>query len=90
MQEIIKQQNFQNSDRTNSTTAAALGRILNANKMIFGSVSALGGTYIVSVQLVDVETGIIEGIREVQCQRCGLQDLPEVVAHLHPLLVETR
>jgi hypothetical protein len=87
MQAIIKQQNFQLSDRTDSLTAVALGKILNANKMIFGSVSALGTTYTVDVQLVDVETARVEGIREIMCQRCGLEDLPAVVAQLQALLV---
>jgi WD40 repeat protein len=86
MQEVIKQQNFELSDRTDPSTAVALGKILNATKMIFGSVGVLDTTYTVSVQLVDVETGRVEGVREVMCQRCGLGDLPAVVATLRPLL----
>jgi WD40 repeat protein len=90
MQEIMRQQNFEMSDRTDSLTAVALGKILNAKKMIFGTVSALGTSYHVSVQLVDVETAAIDGIREVLCERCRLEDLPEVVALLRTAIVSTR
>jgi len=90
MQEIIRQQNFEMTDRTDSLTAVALGKILNANKMLFGSVSALGTSYHVSVQLVDVETARVDGIREALCERCRLEDMPEVVALLRTAIVRAR
>ena len=90
MQEIIRAQNFSISDRTDARTAIALGRIVNANKIVFGSVSALGSSYTVNVQLVDVQTAEIRGIKEVLCQRCSIEDLPDVVFELKALLIGKR
>jgi len=88
MQQVLKEQNIQNSDRTDSLTAVILGRYLNVKKMLFGSVSALENHYTIHVELVDVETGAIDGIREVQCQACSLKDLPPGVARLGAVVVE--
>ena len=84
---VIAEQNISLSDRTDATTAITLGRLLSANRMVFGSVSALGSDYIVNVQLVDVQTGQVQGVREVLCQRCSVEDLPDVVLNLKSLLV---
>ena len=88
MQAVIKEQNIQNSDRTDSTTAVSLGRYLNVQKMIFGSVSALESHYTINIVLVDVETGVIDGIREAQCRICSLKDLPQGVLVLGAVIVE--
>ncbi len=90
MQQVIKEQNFQYSARADSSTAVALGKILNASKIIFGSVSALGTSYTISVQMVDVETAVVNGIREVLCQRCAIEDMPLMVAELKATLVGGR
>jgi len=82
MQEVIKQQNFEQSVRTDPTTAVALGKILNATDMLFGTVSALGSSYLISVHLVDVETAGEKGAREVQCDRCSDEDVPNLVKEL--------
>jgi hypothetical protein len=87
MQEIIKQQNFEQSVRTDPTTAVALGTILNATEMLFGSVSLIGSTYLITVHLVDVETAAEKGAREVQCDRCTDDDLPGVVAELRAITI---
>jgi WD40 repeat protein len=87
MERVMTEQNFQNSDRVDLRGAVQLGSLLSTSKMVFGSVSQLGSSYIVSVQVVDVETARIEGIREVLCQRCTLDDLPSAVAELRAALV---
>jgi len=89
MERILKEQDFQLSERSDAATAIRLGRVLNAQKALFGSVSRLGTSYLISVSLVDVETARTDGIREVLCQRCSLDDLPEVVAILRPALAGT-
>jgi hypothetical protein len=76
---VLQEQNLQNSDRFDSTTAVQLGRLLGATRLMFGTVSNLGDTWTVSAQLVDVGTGRIEGVREVQCDRCTASDLPDTV-----------
>jgi hypothetical protein len=87
MQQILTEQNFQNSDRADLHTAVRLGRLLGARKMIIGGVSRLGTTFTINVQLVDVETAGLDGVREVLCQRCTEEDLPAAVAEMSAALV---
>jgi WD40 repeat protein len=85
--QLIKEQNLQFSDRIDPDTAVRLGRGFGVGKMIFGSVSKLGSTYTINVRLIDVETQKNDGEREVICQRCTSEDLPEAVAVLKTALI---
>lgn len=84
---ILQEQNFQKSGRTNPATAVELARILNVQKVIMGSVSKLGTTMTITAQLVDVATAGIDGVREVQCNACSLEDLSQAVSELSSTLV---
>ena len=84
---LLKEQNIQFSDRIDADKAVKLGRMLGAQKMIFGEVSRFDTTYTIDVRLVDVQTGRQDGVREVICQRCGQVDLPGAVAVLKTALV---
>jgi len=48
--------------------AIELGRILQANKMVVGSVSALNQTYSINTRFLDLETGAAEFSAEEKCQ----------------------
>lgn len=87
MAQVVAEQNIQFSDRTDSATAVRLGRILNVQKIVMGSLSQLGSNFSISVQLIDVETARIDGIREVLCQRCSIDDMPAAVAALQGALI---
>ncbi len=87
MRRIIGEQNFQNTDRADSATAVQLGRILSAQKTFFGTIGRLGATYTIDVRMIDVETATIDGVREVICQRCTVDDLPQAMAELAAALV---
>lgn len=84
---ILGEQALQHSGRTDPAYAVRVGRILNVQKLLVGSVARLGNAYTIDVQLVDVESGRIDGTREIHCQNCGLEDLPRAVAELAPALV---
>lgn len=84
---ILGEQAFQHSGRTDPAYAVRVGRILNVQKLLVGSVAKLGTAYTIDVQLVDVQSGRIDGAREIQCQSCGLEDLPRAVAELGTALV---
>ena len=87
LDQIVKEINFQFSDRIDPTTAVRLGKILGIQKILFGRISKLDTTYTIDVRLVDLETGREDGVREVECQRCGAADLPGAVALLKTALV---
>ncbi|HEV2991408.1 MAG TPA: caspase family protein, partial [Candidatus Angelobacter sp.] len=86
IEQILKEQDFQHSGRTDQAMAAQIGKILNARKMIFGSVSKLGTSITISTQMLDVETAAVEG-RGILCQQCALEELPRAVAELRPWIV---
>lgn len=84
---ILGEQAFQHSGRTDPAYAVRIGRILNVQKLLVGSVARLGNAFTIDVQLVDVQSGRIDGAREIQCQNCGLEDLPRAVGELATALV---
>ncbi len=55
MEEVLKEQAFQKSGCTTQECAVEIGKLLNSEFMIIGSVNKLGSTYSLSVRVVDVE-----------------------------------
>jgi hypothetical protein len=88
MESVLQEQDFQYSDRVDASTAVKIGRMLGAEKMVFGAVSKLDTRFTISVRAVDVETGAVDGGREVTCQPCSASDLEEAVITMKPFLVK--
>ena len=84
---IIKEINFQFSDRIDPDTAVRLGKLYGIQKIIFGRISKLDTTYLINVRLVNLKTAQEDGVREVECRRCGLADLGGAIAALRTVLV---
>ena len=59
MDEILKEQGFQQSGCTSSECLVEVGQLVNVNRILGGSIGKVGGTYTVSVRLIDVEKGEI-------------------------------
>ncbi|MBI4979709.1 MAG: hypothetical protein HZC28_19685 [Spirochaetes bacterium] len=57
---IMSEQGFQNSGCTESECAAKVGKLLNIQKMLFGTVSKLGTKYYVIANMISVETAAVE------------------------------
>lgn len=75
---VLKELNLQASDLTESD-GVQIGRLLNADYLIMGSLNALGTTYLFNTRLLRVETGqLIEG-RQVLCEECQVQDVFEAI-----------
>jgi len=60
MEQILKEQGFQQTGCTSQECIIAVGRLLGVNKIISGSISKLGQMFIIDLQLTDVERGQIE------------------------------
>ena len=60
MEKVLAEQAFQQTGCTTSECAVRLGKLLNAKKVIAGSLSVLGKERHLNIRLVDVETGEIE------------------------------
>ena len=57
---ILEEQKLQMTGVTDMGTAVEIGKVLNVAKIMIGSVSRLGDSYIVNTRLVDVKTGALE------------------------------
>jgi hypothetical protein len=60
MEDILKEQGFQQTGCTITECAVRAGRVLNAKKMVAGSIGLIGKTYTIDLLLIDVESGQIE------------------------------
>ncbi|MEK6794250.1 MAG: CsgG/HfaB family protein [Spirochaetota bacterium] len=56
MDKILKEQEFQQTGCTESSCAVELGRILNMQYMFTGTIARLGETFIITVNMLNVET----------------------------------
>ena len=65
MESVLKEVGFQQSGCTSSECMVEIGKILNVNKMMGGSIGKLGNVYTVDLRMIDVETSqILETVSE--------------------------
>ena len=60
MSEILKEQEFQMTGCTDNKCAVEVGKLLSARKMVMGDITKIGGAYIITIRVVDVEKGVAE------------------------------
>lgn len=60
MNEILKEQGFQQTGCTDQACAVQLGKLLSAKKILIGEVTKVGNSIIITVRIVDVEKGTSE------------------------------
>lgn len=78
MDRILKEQGQQLSDCSSSECAVQVGRLLGVQKMVTASLSRVGNIFVVSAQLINVETGEIEMIASDRCSGQTDELLPSV------------
>ncbi len=59
MNEILKEQGFQQTGCTSDACAVEIGRLLNVHRIVAGSIGKVGDLYTISLRMIDVETGVI-------------------------------
>jgi uncharacterized protein DUF1566/curli production assembly/transport component CsgG len=74
MDKILKEQAFQMTGCTAKECAVEAGQLLGVGKIVVGSVSIVGKTYLLSLSLVNVETGKIELVEDQEC-KCEIDNL---------------
>lgn len=82
IQQVIDEQKLQQTGLTSPAEAAQIGRILNAGRVLVGSINRLGSSVVISVRLVDTETAEVKGAREIMCNKCQESDLPKALTLL--------
>ncbi len=83
MDDILGEQGFQQTGCTTTECAVEMGRLLNMQKMISGTIGKLGKTYTIDLSLIDVQTAQIEKsfFRDFKGEIDGLLDLMQVIAN---------
>ena len=57
MQKVLSEQAVQQTGCTQQDCAVRLGKLLNVQRMVVGTFGTFGGSYVMNVRVVDVETG---------------------------------
>jgi hypothetical protein len=60
MEDILREQGFQQTGCTNTECAIEIGQLLGVKKIVFGNIGKVGKIYSISLKMVNVETGEIE------------------------------
>jgi hypothetical protein len=83
MDDILNEQGFQQTGCTTTECAVEMGRMLNVQKMMSGTIGKLGATYTIDLSLIDVETAQIEKsfFRDYKGEIDGLLSLMQTIAN---------
>ncbi|MEW6041354.1 MAG: CsgG/HfaB family protein, partial [Elusimicrobiota bacterium] len=86
MQQLLDEQKFQMTGCTSQDCAVKMGKMLNVQKMIVGSVIKLGEKYYITASAVDVETGRVVSSQKVESN--SLEKLAEKAEELAVIMSE--
>lgn len=86
IERILGEQAFQRSGVTSPDDAARLGRLLNVQKILLGSLLKLGGEYYLNVNVVDVETAAIVLAARERCR--SMDELPQLTEKIAEQLAQ--
>ena len=59
MNAILKEQEFQQTGCTEQACAVRIGQLLNMQSMVYGTLARLGESYVITVDLIDIQSGRI-------------------------------
>lgn len=60
MDEILKEQGFQQSGCTDQSCAVQVGKLLSAKKILLGEINKIKDVFIITARIVDIEKGVSE------------------------------
>jgi len=78
---ILGEAGFQQTGCVDERCTIEAGRILGVGKIVVGKITKLGEAYLVTLQLLNVETAAVETSAKELCKKCGLADLVGVVTN---------
>lgn len=85
MEEIFKEVEFQLTGVTTTASAVEIGKILNVQKLILGSLGRFEGKPVINVRLVDVEKAKVQLEKRLQLRSEG--DLALGIRHMAHLII---
>jgi len=68
MEDILREQGFQQTGCTNTECAIEIGQLLGVKKIVFGNIGKVGKIYSISLKMVNVETGEIEKSTSIESE----------------------
>ena len=75
---ILAEQGFQQSGCVEDKCMVEAGRLLGVGKIVVGSIAKIGQTYLVNLQLINVQTASVDTTAEDEC-KCELEGLIQSV-----------
>lgn len=78
---ILAEVGFQQTGCVEGSCVVEAGRILGVGKIVVGKASKLGATYVVSLQLINVETATVETSTKEMCKKCEIDGLITTVTN---------
>jgi len=78
MDRILREQAFQMSGGVQKERAVEAGQFLGVGRLVIGSIGIVGRTYLISLSLVNIESGETERVEEDTC-KCEIDELIESV-----------
>ena len=72
MEDILKEQGFQLSGCTSSECAVEAGQLMGVKQMVAGEIGKVGNLYVLTIRLIDVETGKVIKTATEDC-RCDIE-----------------
>lgn len=70
IEEILDEQKFQASGCADQSCVVEMGQLLGARKMVAGSISRVGDTYSMALNVIDIETGLVDKSVSEVCPGC--------------------
>jgi TolB-like protein len=74
MQQILREQGFQQSGCTSDQCMVEIGQLLGVTHMVAGIVGKIGIMYTISVRMIDIKTGKIVYSDNIDC-KCQIEDV---------------
>jgi|GEM_PF-522118 len=75
---ILSEQGFQQTGCVDESCTVDAGRLLGVGKIVTGSITMIGDTYLVNLQLINVQTAAVENVSDEKC-KCELSGLIDTV-----------
>ncbi len=81
LEEVLKELDFQQTKYVDKKSAAKLGQVLNANYLIYGSITPAGGQLLLETRLVNAADGTIVASARQQDERDKVFDMEQRLAN---------
>lgn len=82
MEQILREQNFQQSGMISGSSAMQIGQLLGAHYLISSNLGRIGETYVIYMQISNAENGKIIKTASSRCRKCSDDMLLDSISRL--------